>query len=95
MVYSKTIDTENTYVITLLDILNKKEMSQRKLSELTGIRFATINDLCTNDSLQILFENVVRICEVLDVSPGDWIKIVPKADVESGKVKVHRKVKKK
>jgi DNA-binding Xre family transcriptional regulator len=83
---------EYTHVITLLDVLNEKGWSQRKLSEETGIRFPTINDLCTNTTIQIQLENIAKISETLEVRPEDWIKVVPKKDIESGKVKVHRKM---
>lgn len=62
-------------VVDLKGYLDKIGMSQRKLSEKTGIRFATINDICRGLVSYIHQDNIALICQVLDCSPWDFIRL--------------------
>lgn len=63
-------------VITLDQLLNEKNMSQRKLSTLTGIRQPSINEMCRNITNRLSLENLARICEALECEITDVLKIV-------------------
>ena len=53
--------------IRLQYILDVKGLSRRYLSRRTKIRIGTINDMCNNTAKQIPLDNIVSICDELDV----------------------------
>jgi putative transcriptional regulator len=55
------------FEIRLESILARKNISRRELAKRTGIRRATVNDLCNNKAKQISLENLALICDELDV----------------------------
>ncbi|QNR65471.1 MULTISPECIES: helix-turn-helix domain-containing protein [Paenibacillus] len=61
------------FEITLDHILVRRNISRRELARKTGIRPATINDLCNNTAKQLLFDNLAAICEELNVDVSDII----------------------
>ncbi len=46
-------------------------MTQKRLSELTGIRRNAINDWYNEIAVSIKFEHIDKICEVLECSVDD------------------------
>lgn len=58
-------------------LLAIKEMTQRELSEATGIRPPTISAICTNSVKHIPVDVLDKICEVLKCQPGDLIQYFP------------------
>lgn len=58
-------------VIKLDKILNNLNMSQHELSRLTGIRQASINEMCQNQTLRLPLSNLAKICEVLECEISD------------------------
>lgn len=58
-------------------LLEGKEMSQRKLSELTGIRPGTINLYYHGFVKRINMDDLDKMCSVLDCDIGDLIEYVP------------------
>lgn len=64
--------------MTLKVMLAKREMSQRELSEKTGIRPPTISAICTNTAKHLPVDVIEKICEVLDCQPGEFIEFIPK-----------------
>lgn len=65
-------------VIKLQDILNKRKMSQREISRLTGITYTTINQMCLNTTHIVPLKNLATICNHLGVSITDVLELVPK-----------------
>ena len=55
------------------DWLGKKKMTQKELSDLTGIRPATISALYHDKIKRIEVEQLAKLCEVFDCQPGDLI----------------------
>ena len=59
--------------IKLSEILGKKKMTRKKLSELTGIRANTICDLYNEKVKKLDIEALNRICTVLNCDVSDLI----------------------
>lgn len=57
-------------------LLALREMTQKRLAEITGIRPPTISAICTNSIKQIPTVVMDKICEALDCQPSDWIERV-------------------
>jgi len=60
--------------IRLLDVLEEKEISQRKLARMTGLRPATIGEICKNNRSFIYLYHLDVISRVLDIHPHDLIE---------------------
>ncbi len=59
--------------IRLKEILAKKGITQQELSNLTSIRWPTINDMCNGKTKAISLNNLNMICSVLECTPSDII----------------------
>lgn len=59
--------------IKLSEILGKKKMTRKKLSELTGIRANTVCDLYNEKVKKLDIEALNRICIVLNCDVSDLI----------------------
>jgi putative transcriptional regulator len=59
--------------INVSEWLGKKKMTQKELSEATGIRPATISALYHETAKRIEIEQIDKICEVFDCEPGELI----------------------
>lgn len=71
--------------IYLSKILGEKRMSQRELSELTGIRPNTINEWYHEIIVSLRVEHIDRICEVLGCSVDELIEVIPNKNPKTGK----------
>lgn len=71
--------------IHLSKLLGEKRMSQRKLSELTGIRPNTINEWYNEIVVSLRVEHIDKICEVLGCSIDELIEVVPNKIPKTGK----------
>lgn len=71
--------------IHLSKLLGEKRMSQRKLSELTGIRPNTINEWYNEIAVSLRVEHIDRICEVLGCRVEELIEVVPNKIPKTGK----------
>lgn len=60
-------------------------MSQKKLSELTGIRPNTISEWYNEITISLKMEHIDRICEVLDCSVVELIEYIPNKIPRTGK----------
>lgn len=58
-------------------ILGEKRLTRAWLARETGIRPSTISDLYNDFSERISFEQLERICEVLDCNVSDLFEYVP------------------
>ena len=54
-----------------------REMTQKDLSERTGIRPPTVSAICTGAVKQYPISALDKICEVLDCQPGDILEYSP------------------
>ena len=58
-------------------LLAEHDMTQSKLSKLTGIRPGTITNIVNNNIKQIPVEAVCKICELFHCDIGDIFQYVP------------------
>ena len=58
------------YVVKLKvkDALDKRELSQKKLAEMSGIRESTISDIVRGTRTVINFEHISKIAEALKIT---------------------------
>jgi len=61
--------------INLAGLLEKQNMSQRELARLTGIRLASINEMCNNETSRLPLDNLAKICETLSCKISDVLKL--------------------
>ena len=54
-------------------LLAMREMNQRQLCDITGIRPSTLSDMNNGKIKQIPLEVIDKICDTLDCSVGDLI----------------------
>lgn len=71
--------------IYLSRLLGERRMSQRKLSELTGIRPNTINEWYNEIAVSLRVEHIDRICEALGCSIDELIEVIPNKVPKTGK----------
>lgn len=64
------------------DWLGKKKMTQKELSDLTGIRPATISALYHDKTKRIEVEHLDKLCEVFNCQPGDLVEYVKEENKE-------------
>ena len=70
--------------------LGEIRMSQSELARKTGIRLPTIHELYHEFSTRISFENLDKICEVLDCEVSDILVRVPNSESLQKRQKVKR-----
>lgn len=66
--------------VNLKEILNEKNMSQRELSKVTGIRPASIHDMYNNQIVRLPLKNLALICVALDCSIPDLLQLKSKEE---------------
>lgn len=71
--------------IYLSKLLGERRMSQKELSELTGIRPNTINEWYHEIVVSLKVEHIDRICEVLGCSVDELIEVKPNKIPKTGK----------
>lgn len=61
---------EKKYVVKLKvkEALDKRELSQKKLAEMSGIRESTISDIVRETRTVINFEHISKIAEALKIT---------------------------
>ena len=68
--------------IHLSKILGEKRMSQKRLSELTDIRRATINEMYHELVERVNLDYLSKICQVLNIKIEDLLEYVPDKECE-------------
>lgn len=63
--------------IKLLDILKEKKITQKELSETSGVRPATISVMCHKDPERISLPALSKICTTLDCRIEDILVFTP------------------
>lgn len=71
--------------IHLSKLLGERRMTQKQLSELTGIRPNTINEWYHEIVVSLKVEHIDKICEVLDCSIDELIEVVPNKIPKTGR----------
>lgn len=71
--------------IHLSKLLGERRMTQKRLSELTGIRRNAINEWYHEITVSLKVEHIDRICEVLDCPVSDLIEYIPNKIPKTGK----------
>lgn len=71
--------------IYLSKLLGERRMSQKELSEQTGIRPNTINEWYHEIAVSLRVEHIDRICEVLGCSAEELIEVIPNKIPRTGK----------
>ena len=57
--------------------LAMKDMNQKELAELTGIRPSTISAICTGTVKHLPIDALDKICAVLECQPSDLMEYLP------------------
>ena len=68
--------------IHLSKLLGERRMSQKRLSELTDIRRATINEMYHELVERVNLDYLSNICQVLNVKIEDLLEYVPDKECE-------------
>lgn len=71
--------------IVLSKIMGEKRLTQKAVSEKTGIRPNAISDLWHGKTKSISLENMDKLCKGLDCTPGDLFKYVDDEEKEKSK----------
>lgn len=58
-------------------------MTQKELSEKTGIRPATVSALYHETIKRLEIEHIDKLCEVLNCQPGDILEHIPNRNTKS------------
>lgn len=71
--------------IHLSRLLGERRMSQKTLSDLTGIRPNTISEWYNEITVNLKVDHIDRICEVLECSLDELIEVIPNKVPKTGK----------
>lgn len=71
--------------IHLSKLLGERRMTQKRLSELTGIRRNTINEWYNEITASLKVEHIDKICEVLGCSVDELVEYIPNKAPKTGK----------
>ncbi len=63
--------------IKLSDLLGKHKMTQKSLSDLTGIRPATVSQMYYEESKRIDVRHLNNICKVFDCEISELLEYIP------------------
>ena len=63
-------------------ILADREISINKLAEMTGLRYATLHAFVKQRVATINCDVLDKVCEVLNLTPADFIVYIPNNDKE-------------
>lgn len=61
--------------IKLKELIEIKGISQHELSRMSGIRQASINDMCQNKTKRMPLDNIAKICDSLNCEISDILAI--------------------
>lgn len=53
--------------VKVKDIIDERGITQEKLAEMTGVRRASISEICRHQNKAINRDHIVRIAEALDI----------------------------
>jgi putative transcriptional regulator len=61
--------------IKLAQLLERRNLGQRELARKTGIRLASINEMCQNEVIRLPLANLAKICEALNCDIPDVLEL--------------------
>ena len=61
--------------IKLKEILKERDLSQRELARMTGLRPNTINHLCSDNVDRVYLSTLETVCKVLDIDIQELIEV--------------------
>lgn len=64
-------------IIKLYDLLQNKAWTQHELSVRTGIREATISNMCNNTSKRLRLSTLDSICKAMKCNVEDVLEFIP------------------
>ena len=62
---------------TVKVMLARRKMTQKQLSEITGVRLPTISRICLGPVDRLPVEALNKICKALNCQPGDLMEYIP------------------
>ncbi len=66
-------------------LLGERRMTQRQLSQATGIREATVSNMCNEIHINYSVEHLDRLCEALECDISDLLVYTPNKMKKTGK----------
>jgi putative transcriptional regulator len=63
--------------IKVSDLLGKHKMTQKELSEKTGIRPGTVSALYHETTKRLEIEHLDKLCDVFECQPGELLAHIP------------------
>lgn len=63
--------------LCVLDILAQRGLSKYWLYSRMGLNYQNFNKLVNNETQSIRFENIEKLCTILECSPNDIFTIIP------------------
>lgn len=57
-------------------MLAKREMTQKRLAEITGVRPPTVSAICLGTIKMIPLDVLEKFCDALDCQPGDLFEYI-------------------
>jgi putative transcriptional regulator len=63
--------------LCVLDILAQRGLSKYWLYSRMGLSYQNFNKLVNNETQSIRFENIEKLCTILECSPNDIFTIIP------------------
>lgn len=64
-------------VLKIAELMGRHRITQKELSQLTGIRPNTISALWHGTAKRIEFDQIERLCMALHCQPGDLFEYIP------------------
>lgn len=61
--------------IKLKQILKERDLSQRELARMTGLRFNTISHRCSDNVDRIYLSTLETVCKVLNIDTQELIEV--------------------
>lgn len=66
------------------EILKRKRLSKYWLYNQMGLSYKNLDNMINNQTKAIRFENIEKLCRILECTPNDLFKITPDAQEGEG-----------
>lgn len=63
--------------LRVLDILTERRLSKYWLNTKLGLSDRNMNNMLMNRTRAIRYENIEKLCEILECTPSDLFEIIP------------------
>lgn len=68
--------------LRVLDILAQKRLTKYWLYSRMGLSYQNFNKMVNNETQSIRFENIEKLCIILECTPSDLFEIVPNLNAQ-------------